>query len=362
MDFGQADFRVRGVVTRGHFLVVTFPRPDVGLAQVFWGETAECVCQGLRDVFEFLGGVPLRAVFDNATEVGRRVGAETGTSELFRRFAARHGLDHGLASPRSGNERGPAGNKVGTLRRNLFVPVPQVWDVRSHDARLLGTCLGLSDGRPHHRRGASESELFGDDRAALSPLPAAPLACVTWLTRKCDRQGSSRAGGEHRYSAGPANASREVAVAMGAFDAAAVGAGGEVVAEYIREWGDAPTDPADPTLQPGLLCVRPGGWRDSVVRRSLPGDLVAFLDSEAPADLGADLRALRDAGARRGWAATVEGALRSLGATGGVDAATLELAAARAAAGDALVEYDGPAGLAGYDRAFELLEGGAASA
>lgn len=66
---------MRGVVQRGHFLVVAFPHPDVGLAQVFRGETAECVCQGLRNVFEFLGGVPLRAVFDNATEVGRKVGA-----------------------------------------------------------------------------------------------------------------------------------------------------------------------------------------------------------------------------------------------------------------------------------------------
>lgn len=63
-----------------------------------------------------------------------------------------------------------------------------------------------------------------------------------------------------------------------------------------------------------------------------------------------------------GWAAAVEGALRSLEATGGVDAATLELAAARAAAGDALVEYDEPVDLSGYDRAFGLLEGGAAGA
>lgn len=108
--------------------------------------------------------------------------------------------------------------------------------------------------------------------------------------------------------------------------------------------------------------MRPGGWRDSVVRRSLPDELVAFLDSEAPADLGADLRALRDVSALSGWAAAVEGALRSLEATGGVDAATLELAAARAAAGDALVEYDEPVDLSGYDRAFGLLEGGAAGA
>lgn len=77
---------------------------------------------------------------------------------------------------------------------------------------------------------------------------------------------------------------------------------------------------------------------------------------------GADLRALRDVSALSGWAAAVEGALRSLEATGGVDAATLELAAARAAAGDALVEYDEPVDLSGYDRAFGLLEGGAAGA
>ena len=76
VDFGEADFRVRGVVTRGKYLTVTFPHSNVGLTQVFWGETSECVCQGLRNVFEFIGGVPRRAVFDNATEVGRRVGGE----------------------------------------------------------------------------------------------------------------------------------------------------------------------------------------------------------------------------------------------------------------------------------------------
>lgn len=279
-----------------------------------------------------------------------------------RALAAHYGLDYSFTNPYSGNEKGSVENKVGALRRNLFVPMPQIWDVKAYNGRLLDACLALSEGKPHYRKGEPESELFGDDRAALSPLPSAPFACVRWITRKCDRQGSFKAGGEHRYSAGPANASREVAVAMGAFDVTVVGPGGEVVAEYAREWGEAPTDSADPVLQLRLLAVRPGGWRDSVVRRSLPDELVAFLDSEAPADLGADLRALRDVSALSGWAAAVEGALRSLEATGGVDAATLELAAARAAAGDALVEYDEPVDLSGYDRAFGLLEGGAAGA
>ncbi|WP_158098403.1 IS21 family transposase [Collinsella sp. An307] len=259
VDFGQADFRVRGVLIRGHFLVVMFPHSNVGLAQVFWGGAAECVCQGLGDVFEFLGGVPLRAVFDSATEVGRRISAQVVTSELFRRFAAHYGLDYSFAKPCFGNEKGSVENKVGALRRNLFVLIPQFFDARGYNKSLLEACLKASDGKPHYRKGATEPELFEDDRAALSPLPASPFACVTWLTRKCDKQGGFRAGGNHPYSAGPEMASREVAVAMGAFDVAVVGLGGEVVTEYPREWGDAPTDSADPALQLRLLCARPGG-------------------------------------------------------------------------------------------------------
>lgn len=358
VDFGQADFRVRGVVQRGHFLVVEFPHSNVGLAQVFWGETSECVCQGLRNVFEFVGGVPVRAVFDNATEVGRRVGSEVRTSALFRRFAAHYGLDYSFTNPYSGNEKGSVENKVGAVRRNLFVPVPQLWDVEAYNGRLLGACLAASEGKAHYRKGVPESALFAEDRAALSPLPASPFPCVTWVTRKCDKQGSFKAGGEHRYSAGPGAASSEVAVAMGAFRVTVVGAGGEVLAEYEREWGDAPTDSADPLLQLKLLCGRPGGWRNSVVRAALPEGLASFLDGEPQADLRADLRALRDAASRSGWAAAVEGAVRSLGATGSISAPSLELSAAVAASGDARVEYGEPVDLAGYDRAFELLEGG----
>lgn len=175
VDFGQADFRVRGVVQRGHFLVVAFPHSNVGLAQVFWGETAECVCQGLRNVLEILGGVPLRAVFDNATEVGRRVGAEIRTSALFRRFAAHHGLDHGFANPHSGNEKGSVENKVGTLRRNLFVPVPQVWDARGSTGR---TCASTGAG------GARRCSRPASSGARRTSSPAAPPDAARRMWRR----------------------------------------------------------------------------------------------------------------------------------------------------------------------------------
>lgn len=90
------------------------------------------------------------------------------------------------------------------------------------------------------------------------------------------------------------------------------------------------------------------------MRASPPAELVAFPGSEAPADLAADLRVLRDEGAERGWGAAVEGMPRSLAATGGVDRASV----ARAASGDERVEYDEEVDLGVYDRAPRLLEGG----
>lgn len=83
-DFGEADFYVRGMRTTLSFFVMTFPYSNVGLAQVFPGETSECVCQALRNVFEHVGGVPTKIVFDNATGVGRRVGGGVRTTDVFR--------------------------------------------------------------------------------------------------------------------------------------------------------------------------------------------------------------------------------------------------------------------------------------
>ena len=37
--FGEAGLGVRGVLTRGKYPAAAFPHPDVGLTQVFWGET-----------------------------------------------------------------------------------------------------------------------------------------------------------------------------------------------------------------------------------------------------------------------------------------------------------------------------------
>ena len=97
-DFGEVDVLYGGAVQRMRRFVPDFPYSNIGLAQLMPGENAECACQALLDLFEWLGGVPERIVFDDAAGVGR------GT-RLFQAFQARYGFESSLCSPYAGRER-----------------------------------------------------------------------------------------------------------------------------------------------------------------------------------------------------------------------------------------------------------------
>ena len=115
-----------------------------------------------------------------------------------------YGLDHGLANPRSGNEKGNCENMVGAHSRAMFVPVPSFHDAGKSDERPPEDSLDLSD-KCHYRLGVPQIELFGEDRAALLPLPAMPFSCVKWekKTRRANKQGEVVLGGIHRHDVEP---------------------------------------------------------------------------------------------------------------------------------------------------------------
>ena len=105
-DFGEADFRERGELVRKKYLTLSFPHSNDSYTQVFGGETAECVCQGLKDIFGYLGGVSPVIVFDNATGVGRRVGEVIHEAKTVSEDAGALRLLRPLLQPRIGPREG----------------------------------------------------------------------------------------------------------------------------------------------------------------------------------------------------------------------------------------------------------------
>ena len=73
VDFGLAQAVIAGNRTDVHCLVVSFPHSNMRYAVALPGENAECVCEGLRVVFDHAGVAPRVMVLDNATGAGHRV-------------------------------------------------------------------------------------------------------------------------------------------------------------------------------------------------------------------------------------------------------------------------------------------------
>ena len=353
-DFGEADFYVGGVRTRMSFFVMTFPYSNVGLAQVFPGENAECVCQALKNIFEYVAGVPRRIVFDNAAGVGRRVGDAVRTTEMFSAFAAHYGFAYSFCNPHAGHEKGSVENKVGYVRDNLFVPVPSMTGPGAFNARLLDRSMALSD-KNHWIKGESELQLFVEDRFAMMGLPPAPFAVVRYEVRRADKLGKVRVDGPHLYSSDPSLAGCELVCGIGATTFTVATRDGAVVAEHPRAYGDAPTDTTDPASQLALLCSKPGAWANSKVRSALPDELREHMDSLGRSDLKSELRLMRDQSAESGWGATVRAMRAALLATGRIDRASVAVGAARIIGGS--VAYDEDVDLAVYDSALASARG-----
>jgi transposase len=120
VDACEADCHENGKLGTYKYLCISFPYSNAAYLQLFGGETAECIIQGLQDVFQRIGGVPTRLIFDNASGVGRRLGEKVRFAELFLRFKIHYGFEVVFCNPASGNEKGNVENKVGYLRRNLL--------------------------------------------------------------------------------------------------------------------------------------------------------------------------------------------------------------------------------------------------
>ena len=73
MNLGHAAAWLGGERTELHLLVMSFPHSNARFCVPPVSEAAECLCAGLRTLFEHVGGAPTELVLDNATEAGRRM-------------------------------------------------------------------------------------------------------------------------------------------------------------------------------------------------------------------------------------------------------------------------------------------------
>lgn len=348
VDFGQADAIIAGERQTVHVLVVTFPFSNMRFAQAYRGETAECVCHGLRTIFEQAGGAPGLMIFDNATGVGRRIRRKIIETKLFGAFKNHYRSEARFCNPDSGHEKGNVENAVGFLRRNIMVPIPAATSMEQLNQLLTERSTRFAAKR-HWKKLATSEELFLEDRAALLALPGARFDPVQYETRKANKYGHVQVA-QNTYAAGPQFASRRVTVGLRHETVELLDEQANVIRSFPRVFGQHPETISEPSTVLGLLARKPGGWANSPIRAEFADPVRDWIDTAEAADRRRFFTALEEASSATGFITAVDAAELLVVDGGDPSGPTLGMLARRIAQG---TEFEaGIVDLAVYDRLF----------
>jgi transposase len=209
-DFGEAYFIENGVKQKGFSLNLSFPYSNAGFCQLFKSQNQECLLQGLKNIFEYIGGVPVSITFDNPSTIVIKI-KEHGNRELtsiFTNFKLHYGFNSNFCNPNSGHEKGSVENKVGYLRRNMLVPIPEFKDIAEFNKELLEKCSNNMN-RIHYKKNKLISELFKEDILDLKSLPNKAFEVFKLQKGTADKYGKVKYD-KKLYSTAPAFAQSEV--------------------------------------------------------------------------------------------------------------------------------------------------------
>ena len=221
---------------KGYALTVTFPYSNHAYTQVFPSQNQECLLEGLKRVFERIGGVPPRMRFDNLSPAVVEVleGRERVLTEGFTRFKLHYRFQADFCNPGKGNEKGNVENKVGYSRRNLFVPVPDIADFVAFNAALWEKCDRDAE-REHYRKKRLIRELWEEERGKLLKLPDTPYEVFRYLSAAVNKCGFATVD-TNRYGLSPTLSGQVVQVKV-RFDRVEFFLEGKPVGAYVRCYG-----------------------------------------------------------------------------------------------------------------------------
>ncbi|MBR4515116.1 MAG: IS21 family transposase [Lachnospiraceae bacterium] len=304
-DFGYADFYENGKLHHeAKYLVLSFPYSNGGYLQLNYGENMECLLEGLVTMFEYIGSVPTEIWFDNTRTIVTDIikGGGREVTERFRRFCEHYRFKPVFMNPESGWEKGNVENKVGYLRRNELVPVPQFESLPTKNRELLVAC-DRDMNREHYDDDNNRfiSELFQDDKAALLPLPAVPFDTSLYITARTDKYGKfTLDAGKHRYSASPAFCEETVRLHITSAEVTVMDSNLHEVVRHRRLYGDE-HESMDWIPYLRYISRKPRSLKNSGIYDMMPDSMKMYMDGCESGNRGRALKVLAELTERSGF-------------------------------------------------------------
>jgi transposase len=286
VDFGEVLVKgKKGAEEKWSVLIVSFPFSNAGFAQISQDERKESLCESLQRIFEFLGGVPHRILFDNMSSAVVHIEADgkRKLTEMFMRFAMHHRFKADFCNPDSGHEKGNVENKVGYIRRNYLLPPPVIEDMAAFNKELLEKCMSDLD-REHYAKKDLIRELFTEEQACLLSLPKERFRVFTLERVKTDKYSFIRFE-NNRYSTAPEYAECEMWLEIGTSELRVLNSNYKEVAVHKRKY-DREIEPViDFENYVETLSQRPRAFLSSPYFPTLPPSVQEYLKNSKYAEL-----------------------------------------------------------------------------
>ncbi len=288
-DFGEFYAFSNGSLMAFQYLVLSFPYSNAGFAQVLPGENSECLLEGLKWIFQHLGGVPYKIRFHNLSAAVTLRKKNRKVNESFDRFCLHYGFEAEFCNVACANEKGNVESKVGYSRRNWFVPIPGIDDISTFNQQLFQKAEGDMK-RSHYTKGDSIKELFAQEQAQLLTLPTVPYDVVRWDTATVDKYGRIKFD-KHYYHGVPAGAGGSVIVKASWDTVEIFSTDYEAMVQYPRMYNQK-AEPVNWQAQFKLFSRKPRAAQHSVHFELLPPAIQDYLSSSF-SDTGELKRRLR---------------------------------------------------------------------
>ncbi len=191
LDFGEAVYYDdEDNEKKCYALTLSFPYSNKGYTQVFPSQNQECLLEGMKRIFEYIGGVPQHIKFDNMSAAVAQVleGTERTLTEGFLRFMLHYRFQADFCNPASGNEKGNAENKAGYSRRNAFVPVPGISSFDEFNKQLFDWCEKDAQ-RTHYKHKVTIQSLWEEEQPDLLTLPETPYKVFRYELLRVSKTG-----------------------------------------------------------------------------------------------------------------------------------------------------------------------------
>lgn len=303
-DFGYTAFYENGRYhEKGKHLVLSFPYSNGAYMQLNYGENMECLLEGLQAMFEYVGGVPTEIWFDNTSTIVTQIikGGGREVTERFSRFCEHYRFKPVFMNPESGWEKGNVENKVGYLRRNEFVPVPQFARLDEKNMELLPSCDKDME-REHYDKTRTIKQLFQEDKAALLPLPAVRFDTASYGSAVTDKYGRfTLDNGKHRYSASPDFCEKPVQYKLTSAEVIVMDLNLHEIVRHKRLYGENESESMNWLPYLKYIARKPRSLRNSGIYDMMPGNMQRFMDTCDNADRGQILKTLSELTDRTGF-------------------------------------------------------------